>query len=495
MSLGNIKGRAIYGPSFFLVISLSATTQWFASGNYQTLSGTHYDDQRFFLLAWLFALSASVIFFPRRLSKYISVALLAIFSLPIISSTHSSQALLAHLELAQWWLLATSIIGLSAMWRENPNRQLVTRTIAIFYIGLFIIMAAWIWSNILIRLLHPYGSTGALTWHHPFENSRYLSHILTWTLPAAPLPFFVTPKNRSVFYEISLLFCIGSALGIAIISASRGTFASLLVAQFFLISAFGTKKYIQSIITHRIKLIGIITTAVVTTLVFEVAWDNPHNTSLGHLARTGFSGRLELWMQSWNLFINEPLHGQGPMHFALSNNTTSGSPHNLIALLASEIGFIGFILAALASYWIIKEAKRARKALNKNNPLSCFLLAAIAAGFTHSQFSAIYSTPPSIFLFCITLGTYLGTVNIHNLKERKQPNQVGTIIIVQAVFVFALSALAAAYSAVANIQFKECWADTYEKPFFSSYKPRYWLNGKLEHSNCTEPELQKFQNQ
>lgn len=75
----------------------------------------------------------------------------------------------------------------------------------------------------------------------------------------------------------------------------------------------------------------------------------------GGLGSTSSSGRWAWWGEAWRLFEAEPLRGHGASSFAVArrpirnNDLVVTEPHNTALQFLSELGIVGFLLAALAT--------------------------------------------------------------------------------------------------------------------------------------------------
>ncbi len=78
-------------------------------------------------------------------------------------------------------------------------------------------------------------------------------------------------------------------------------------------------------------------------------------------ARGSTSGRLDMWHDSWNQFLESPWFGQGPGAFACFTDGLAAGPHNLFFQLLAEWGglvtFTSFLLAVVIFWGMVSQLK------------------------------------------------------------------------------------------------------------------------------------------
>lgn len=177
-----------------------------------------------------------------------------------------------------------------------------------------------------------------------FYNPLLLSHALTFFFTLG-LYFFRLTKKRSL--QITLLLSISSILTLIFLAQTQ--MAWIMVA---IISTF------HAVVRYRQKSVWIIL-AICLLLALSIWY--LHYAQL----KSGFSYRLEIWLQSFFLFLEKPWFGHGLGGYppiAPGGGIILADTHNIYLALLYYSGLCGLLLFALVGLSMIRTALRERNA-------------------------------------------------------------------------------------------------------------------------------------
>ncbi|OQX11068.1 MAG: hypothetical protein BWK73_18640 [Thiothrix lacustris] len=302
-----------------------------------------------------------------------------------------------------------------------------------------------------------------------FSNIRFYAQFLSWTLPfiIAYLCFNKSEKYRS--------WIIAIAVSSWIMVLMSGTRAFMVGMAFSLLATLWFTPRLWRSYTKWTLLTGIWGLIGYILLIFIipslVGIDN--NAALNSTINRDFSnssGRVQIWLDTIHIILNNPYMGIGPMMTAMEGSLDKvAHPHNFPLQLAAEWGIpfaiaFGIVMAYLGTTW--------RKLIARNpelhEPLALPITAAVSSAIAASMVDGLMVMPVSLFYMAIILG--LATA----LWRDWTPNTYRITIPLGLTSVFLLSALSLA--AITTYQ----WQALSEKDT-SSYRlePRFWADGKI----------------
>jgi putative inorganic carbon (hco3(-)) transporter len=238
-----------------------------------------------------------------------------------------------------------------------------------------------------------------------FANRRYLNHVQTVALPLAAcgVLLFRSPALRlltglGLLVSMVLLWITlgrGSLLGFALASAvlaalwwrgRREVRPLALVFGVCLLLAGPLAAALQALVAPLAQASGMGRTAV----ALELASDH---------------SRFSLWWKAWDMLVQSPLLGAGPMHYAYGNHEKAAHPHSLPLQLLAEWGLPATLLVGLLCAWlVIALVRRLRTAAGADAQLGAGLLATWAAVLVDSWFSGLWVMPVSQMWLAALLG-------------------------------------------------------------------------------------------
>lgn len=238
--------------------------------------------------------------------------------------------------------------------------------------------------------------------HIGFDNPRFFNHTQTLIVPllAGWSLLAPTPRERG-------LAVLAMALHFAWIDLDLARATTLAIATgAVVVWGAGGKRLAQRI------LLGALLGAVINLLFFRLvpmALGGRWNTSFASATElTSGHSRGYLLERAWQMALDHPLLGVGPMHFAAVVNAKGAHPHNLPMQLMAELGLPAAILiclALLAPVWL--ALARLRKSPALHDGVLAPLAVAALAGLVDACFSGNFVMPVSQMWLAIVYGLLL----------------------------------------------------------------------------------------
>ena len=205
-------------------------------------------------------------------------------------------------------------------------------------------------------------------------NPNTLSTILSLGLLA--LCGLAFGRQKGDFKAISLMVLCSGLIAIEIVRAgSRGAMIALIMS-FMVFPLKKTKRFASKL---GLVLVGslVIGILVWTSYRTEAVWKRWENTF-----ETGATaGRDRIFSNAWNMFLEEPLFGWGPVTHTAVLGSRLGLPfrdtHNLYLWVLTETGILGAIPFFMGLWFCLRAGWRARDGFQGVLPLAmllCFLI-------------------------------------------------------------------------------------------------------------------------
>ena len=343
----------------------------------------------------------------------------SVLALGFISAIVANHPFYAFLEIGMFILLFIFLLFVIHFYKQAPQAfvfmlagmlsvmVLVYFTrFSITYINNFLYPAWPVWPNTkLVQIM----IDGEPLFPEPFlgfVHARFLNHLHTWSLPLFALFVVSTPKK---YWTVrGLLFFITCFWWMLVFAAdARGAILASVLSLILVFVLFRTniKEWC------KVYLLTFVSGLASYFFFFKVIMPEGSRTILTRF--TG-SGRLTMWENAFDLFLQNPILGAGPMHFAdISNGFKFAHPHNFYVQILSEWGIIVFVLlATVFVFGCMKWFGFCRKNMNSESPkklhIKAALTASLAAGAMHSFISGLMHTPLSQILMVIVLGWAIG---------------------------------------------------------------------------------------
>ncbi|MEX2411855.1 MAG: O-antigen ligase family protein [Candidatus Paceibacterota bacterium] len=410
--------QIIFGISFILIVLPS----------FSPFFDIPWNSKRFFQVILLLLIGLSVITEKGKIEQLksslnnfpilITILLSGILIFGIISSFLSTHVFYAFLEVSLFLLLLFLLL-LSIEFYKNHERLFIKIFLSVLvlmvglyfirfsinYVYLFIFPDWPVWPhtqyfNLVINgeSIYPKPFLG-------FVYERYLNHIHTWTLPIFIYAITYIPKRYWALRVITYLLT-GFWWVLVFASDARGTMLSSLVS-FFIVVVIFKKQIIEWGKTYAgTVLVGLFS----YFLLFKLFVSEGGRSFLN---RYSASGRFQMAENVFEVFLNNPLLGLGPMHYAdFSNGFRAAHPHNFVLQIISEWGIVVFILSSIIFFYgyfhWIKFCKSDVKNTKENTLIKATLTASLTAGIIHSLVSGVMHSPLSQILAVLILGWTIG---------------------------------------------------------------------------------------
>ena len=197
--------------------------------------------------------------------------------------------------------------------------------------------------------------------------------------------------------------------------------------------------------------------------------------------RFGVSGRDVIWKSAISMFLDSPLLGAGPMHFAVFMNPVAASPHNHVLQLLAEWGGPATVIFVTMAGRFLWRGVKAVPPLDEVRPGSdaefqVAATAALVALLAQSFVSPVFNNPASQILLSILI--VLATSRTHQVersaavstaKEMRLLGFAAVAVLIVATWVVA--------PWIANIAERNyCFAFSKERPT-EYFAPRFWQQG------------------
>ena len=301
-----------------------------------------------------------------------------------------------------------------------------------------------------------------------FNNPRFFGQFCTIAIPILAIPLCYHFKWRWLYYILfSLLICA------VITSGTRGTVlgigASLLII-FFLSKKW--KLYFCNILP--VFAVGLGLHVVLLQCIPKFFFKNLLNNSAERM-NFSLSAREILWEKAYQMIVEQPIVGYGPMHFA-SVDSIASHPHQIILQIGSERGVPILLLCLIFAGFIFNKCLKVLRDENSSITYT-FLFGALSASLAQSMVDGVFVMPYIQYCFFVCAAFLYIEHRLNTKKENFHKNECNTIsnyaikgIALISIFVLAFSLYPNSTTSYQTSQKKEI------KGFL---KPRYWLNGQI----------------
>ncbi|WP_230556934.1 O-antigen ligase family protein [Teredinibacter turnerae] len=427
--------------------------------------GDFYDHKRWVQLLWLyftcgasllqfFGEPSNVIFFS--LSKLKQRAVCALFLLAIFSVILGGGGATSFRECLLWAALFTS--GLFVASAVVADR----RGFSFFCVCILAVLTLYIFKYVVAL-------GAAIYLQQPVKASYLISGVLNINFAAqfliflVPLCwFFILHKNLNAikFLMLMNLFFLWLLIFIA---GYRGLGISILVMLVCTLALIRRK-----LLFFKINLAVFLLAVLVYILLLDVVASNEFNSGFSELVSS--TRRLELWVESYKMFISHFWFGVGPNQFpyVLAEKDFS-HPHNIYLQLLAELGFPFAVISGCLFYTFF--SKGCRSALSKkggDSVLRAVLTAAVVGVCTLGGVSGEFVMPIAQMGVVLSMGMF-GAILVYRVDGVLKTS--GTGLVARRVYGCFLVFLLLAFTS------------TIYKTSFGQYEcvynpgPRFWSYG------------------
>jgi O-antigen ligase len=229
-----------------------------------------------------------------------------------------------------------------------------------------------------------------------FANRRYFNHAQTVALPLATCGVLLFRSSAlRVITGLGLL----ASMVLLWITLGRGSLLGFALASAMLAALWcrGRREVRPLALVFSV---GLLLAGLMAAALQGLAGPFSQASGLGNdsvtLELASDHSRFALWQKAWGMFLQAPLLGAGPMHYAFGNNEKAAHPHSMPLQLLAEWGLPATLLVGLLCVWLlIALIRRLRIAKDTDAQLGAALLATWVAVLVDSWFSGLWVMPVS----------------------------------------------------------------------------------------------------
>lgn len=409
--------------ALFLVVTINYHISAWLLPNYDL-----YDSKRIFELALLAIASIHILLSKSvrtefihqllQLPQWVRASLVTFFILGLISSIQAEYPKSAALEVAHYLLLLVYSYYIAVQTRRNPEQtlhfiQTLLLLIAVLYIAMLI--------GATLTMLPNYHELITSSQFPGVGNRNEFAHFQLWTLFLISLPIAWLTKKYPLLKPICYSL-IATWWFIAFINGARGMLLGIVVALVSMLFFYRARLKTWLLIQLMFMAIGVglylIAFHIDSTSGVEISKQLPLRAQ-GLADATNLSStqeRLQLWSSAIHMFLQHPLLGVGPMHFANQYNPIAAGPHNVFLQFLAEWGGPALLLFSLIIAYAYRSWFRQAAFFEAENRASLFfaLTATLTTGLVYCCFGGVLTSPLSQVMAAVSVGLALG------LKQ-KQP--------------------------------------------------------------------------
>jgi O-antigen ligase len=403
--------------SFFLLPVFLSVTLISLFADFLPVCFGNFADQRFFLVFLLVFVTFYVSFIPARRSRrrlwvdnwpaFVVAVGFLVLAVPFVASKYRW----VEPGMYGFFFMAFSVLGWGIRERQCTERAAFA-LVTVILVGCFFYAAMTLTAYAFAITDEFSNFVDVIPWG--FVNMRYWGHLATWFLPLFPLALlYGSLKNRSL-WRAGVYLTGGVWWWVVLLTTSRGSMVSLVLAVVIVLVLFGRMAMPWLAVSFRFALLGGLLWCVLSWAIPELVFDKAMIRGL----HSGASGRLPLWMEAWEMSLqNFPL-GMGAQswltHTTLTSNylaaQTLGHPHNMYLMWAAEYGWALIGLVALLLSVMLKRLISLRRLMVSGMPGHASLIIAFtassAAGFAHAGVSAVFLVPATMSVALLVLAIF-----------------------------------------------------------------------------------------
>ncbi|MBY8944480.1 O-antigen ligase family protein [Pseudomonas sp. SH10-3B] len=395
-----------------------------------------------------------------------------VVGLGVLSSVLAHQPLWALTEVALF--VSCGAIALAfALLRRHGGESLDRVLILIVVLLCLIKSVQYLYAGALVftsgaRALDPDGLMSG------FSNKRFYGQFQTFTLPLLALPLLIPNLSRALRGTVFALLCVWWL--IAISGGTRGTWLGMGMAGVVLaVLGPGGRRWLGwqlAAVLVGLLLYWLIFTGLADYLGAELS------SGASDRLTTSLSGRGPIWWQAWNMLVERPWLGFGPMHFADIANKIAAHPHQAILQWASEWGVPSALCVAVLAWrggWATLAVLRERAlSAERVDLLRLCLFAALVGALVQSMVDGVIVMPNSQVWLALVVGWLMA------LHVSRTPARVALPLawnLWKALSVLAVGLLV--FVAMRDVPHLQQAQQQYLDGNGSYLQPRFWAQGVI----------------
>ncbi|RYF07670.1 MAG: O-antigen ligase family protein [Comamonadaceae bacterium] len=317
-----------------------------------------------------------------------------------------------------------------------------------------------------------------------FDNPRSFGQFCTITIPILIYPLFGSLRRLQAFTFLSVWWAL------ALASGTRGTWVALFFTgvSFFVFGGTTGRRW-----AFWLFATGGVGAVMCLVLLSGLPWlfDLPIADAPSERFTTTLSGRDSLWSQAYWMFIESPLLGHGPMHFAYFPNKYGAHPHNVILQWLSEWGvFSSVFLMVIGARLGWSGMKKIRAGYLEANQLFVCIFAALFAIAVQGMVDGVLVVPyTQLWVFVVLAwtadvgqdnGTVRSICKLHSRKNLFNIKSMHWILIFMVMICCAIYLCIVVYKGLIAPDLRTVVPEDYSA---IAYRPRFWLQGIIANSH------------
>jgi putative inorganic carbon (hco3(-)) transporter len=313
-----------------------------------------------------------------------------------------------------------------------------------------------------------------------FSNTRFYGQFLTWTMP---LTIGALSVNRRYPYRkaIAVLLIIEWAFQFLTLNRSFLVAMAATLPAVWWMTQEHWKRYAKWLLLTAAGGFGLyilILHVLPGLLGIDVSYAVKFSSGRDVLDS---SGRVRLWLDAWQLMMNHPWLGAGPMMTALGSvSKISAHPHNYLLQLLAEWGIpLTLLLTGGAVFGVIRWRKLVQSAPVDIALLALPISASLSAGAVAGLFDGLLVMPVSLIYMTLVLACCAGLWRTltPEVPRRKLPLLAIPVLVSPAIFVAVFSVMNWPHWSTGSEMPKPMSGNGYQLQ--TDLKPRFWLTGQI----------------
>lgn len=297
-----------------------------------------------------------------------------------------------------------------------------------------------------------------------FSNPRFFGQFQVMLLPVMALLVEYCRQQRRISIAVLLGLALISQWCIAFTLGGRGLWLGLLASHIALLLI---NRQLWRIVALQAvaALLGFLLFLLLFKLIpFWLGLDPILRDSL----RTSLSGRERIWQWAWEMALDKPWLGVGPMHYSATYNPIAAHPHQVVLQWLAEWGFAAtFIALAIGAWGLLHGARCLRQA--SANELDAGLWVAIVGALVLAQVDGVFVMPYTETWLALLIGLALARWSKPATPSRTQ--RLACAIIAIPVLLILGKVLISEAPTLPQT------ADAYMAQHHTGWTPRFWSQG------------------
>jgi len=184
--------------------------------------------------------------------------------------------------------------------------------------------------------------------------------------------------------------------------------------------------------------------------------------------RTSLSGRERIWQWAWEMALDNPWLGVGPMHYSATYNPIAAHPHQVVLQWLAEWGFAATFIALAIGAWGLLHGARCLRQVSANE-LDAGLWVAIVGALVLAQVDGVFVMPYTETWLALLIGLALARWSKPATPSRIQ--RIACAIIAIPVLWVLGKVL------ISEVPTLPQTVDAYMTQHHTGWTPRFWSQG------------------